>query len=1507
MAHEQGELTLRGYELLDRERKTNPDKVLVALTRIEKPWTAVHGEYVTLLLSIFLAGHPAHQLMNVTRIVDIARGLKALDQVLKLRPFVLALDLAALASRRKCLDLDKWLSSQFAQHGAQLVRATLEFVGHKVQHELKRQEPDHPPEPTILALNAATIAILMRVIRPHHELFPGNEVELFEEVRAQCLQFHPRHMIFSLKNTDSKPGMAITAFLPEIEAECDEIAVDKVVAALRQAKESDNQHDHGFFACFLHGLFDEHRFFNTYPANELSLTHRYHLIDSVPLGIAVRYVLDALRNPPESNWFRFGIQSLARSQARLGDDPRRGGDGDLEAPDERTLFKILFIVNGLAPTEFDSKVKDMAGRIEPLHFAWFPHSLELKMPQLVKRVLYETFVKLATLLHSDKTVQSSTERMLLDNLAVPYAKLELKLNLKFENEVLCKSLNVDLKDVEPTEILRNRPKELAAQAAAQAAVQAAAQGGAAVAPSTLFELALANLAAQQQQQQQQQQGGALLGPAGGAHDVDEHGLRAGFGGPADHALPAAGAPGDVGRLPPMLGAKQPGYSLSLQDTVSAALQNLPSLVVFDAQLPMFATNPALKRLICLAIDRAVREIIAPVVERSVTIAGISTRELTMKDFAMEGDESKMATAAHLMVQNLAGSLALVTCKQPLRLSMVTHARTLLLQNGFTDESLPEQAILVIVAENLDLACSVVEKVAMEKAVMEVDEGLSPAYLSRRAHRERSREAFWDTAAMAASHYSGMLPDSLRLKLGGLSPQQLQVYEDFARLRTPSLLSPAQDVEKFSALVVGLDEALVLDSSPSFGGVAQESDLRRIVQQIPVLAASSTSPDETALVCSQKVVQLLYRSETTLARDAHVFLLDRLCAISLKVAKEVSLWLIYAEDERKFSVPVTVALLQARFIAVAELDLQLAKFVVREFRASVVDFAANLLAACLGEVPPVATREQFSNTFEALNQAVRAGKATDAARTVLQDVQTRGSINVRGLSPGKLTSADEPGVREQLTYCFAEWVRLFQQSYNVEKSFVDFVVQLQKQGILKGEEISSLFFRVCAEVSIDSYIKNKAAGGTPATGIFQPVDAFARLITFMIKYHADPTGANNDKAKVHYMTKVLSIVVLVLANSHEELGPHFQTKPFFRFFSSLLSNLAGIESHLGPAYHQILVALSWVALMSHRLLAPKLLADPEKRDGYSAFLRQLVSLLRFLRPHLIRGQLSAPIRLLYVGTVRILLVLLHDHPDFLAQAAGALVDVIPPQAVQLTNLVLSSFASGDSLPDPLTPGLNLETLPGAQRTPPSLIDYAAALKVSGVSIVLEQYLAAKEPASFPYMVLSCIERAPTQDQPKEVSQPLVNALVMRLCVAALQQQKARGQSGFNAESESYLLFAELVHKADPELRYFLVCAAVNNLRAVSSHTAWFAAALTTLSGEAEDDAAREAILRVTVERSAAARPTPFGVTYLLSRLLQTHGAKIEHARSRPSSCPDRSLPIPVSRALAAIVDTQNAAL
>ena len=72
------------------------------------------------------------------------------------------------------------------------------------------------------------------------------------------------------------------------------------------------------------------------------------------------------------------------------------------------------------------------------------------------------------------------------------------------------------------------------------------------------------------------------------------------------------------------------------------------------------------------------------VERSVTIAGISTRELVVKDFATEPNDDKIRKAGHLMAQKLAGSLALVTCKEPLKSNLATHLRQFLADHGFNE-------------------------------------------------------------------------------------------------------------------------------------------------------------------------------------------------------------------------------------------------------------------------------------------------------------------------------------------------------------------------------------------------------------------------------------------------------------------------------------------------------------------------------------------------------------------------------------------------------------------------------------------------------------------------------------------------------------------------------------------------------------------------------------------------------------------------------------------------------
>jgi CCR4-NOT transcription complex subunit 1 len=127
-----------------------------------------------------------------------------------------------------------------------------------------------------------------------------------------------------------------------------------------------------------------------------------------------------------------------------------------------------------------------------------------------------------------------------------------------------------------------------------------------------------------------------------------------------------------------------------------------------------------------------------------------------------------------------------------------------------------------------------------------------------------------------------------------------------------------------------------------------------------------------------------------------------------------------------------------------------------------------------------------------------------------------------------------------------------------------------------------------------------------------MDALSKIFILLLKNYGDPNGAEVDESKIRYLNKILSIVVLVLVRSHEELGAEFDQRPFFRFFSSILNDLHSIEPSIRTAYAGCLRAFSsntlsmlqptllpgftfsWMSLVSHRLFMPKLLASSKDK-------------------------------------------------------------------------------------------------------------------------------------------------------------------------------------------------------------------------------------------------------------------------------------------------------------------------
>jgi CCR4-NOT transcription complex subunit 1 len=86
----------------------------------------------------------------------------------------------------------------------------------------------------------------------------------------------------------------------------------------------------------------------------------------------------------------------------------------------------------------------------------------------------------------------------------------------------------------------------------------------------------------------------------------------------------------------------------------------------------------------------------------------------------------------------------------------------------------------VVNDNLELACTIIEKTALDKAQRDIDKSLQQAYEARRRAKSMG-QSFYDLAAyqQQQSKFPASLPDSLKYKPGMASQQR--VYEDFARI------------------------------------------------------------------------------------------------------------------------------------------------------------------------------------------------------------------------------------------------------------------------------------------------------------------------------------------------------------------------------------------------------------------------------------------------------------------------------------------------------------------------------------------------------------------------------------------------------------------------------------------------------------------------------------------------------------------------------------------------------
>ncbi|XP_060519791.1 CCR4-NOT transcription complex subunit 1 isoform X2 [Cylas formicarius] len=1285
------------------------------------------------------------------------------------------------------------------------------------------------------------------------------------------------------------------------------------------------------------------------------------------------------------------------------------------APPEALQDKIAFIFNNLSQLNLKTKCDELRELVLEEYYPWLAQYLVMKrasiefnfhglysnfidtigMPDLYKMVVKETFRNIRVLLRSDKAIANFSDRSLLKNLGhwlgmltlarnkpilqieldlksllveayhkgqqellyvVPFvakvlescakskvfkppnpwtmalmnvlaelhSELDLKLTLKFEIEVLCKNLEIDVAHLKAAVYLKDPHRVNKIEYQLSPIVKK--ETGGSTSSSQIVNISDPELA------------NIIPGQATSSPIVQN----------------ASTTPTSSLTAPP---EPRFGYN-DIQINGMGAFQ---VHTVISPSILLFQTQPQLKPLVRTAIERAVQEWIAPVVDRSIKIALQTCEQIIRKDFALESDEDRMRMAAHYMVRNLTAGMAMITCRDQLLTAISTHLKQALNANLVTpsgqQKDMIEQAANIVATDNMELACCFIQKTAVEKAIPEIDKRLISEYELRRMARKEGR-CYCD--AIALTYQVERMPEPIRLKVGGLTSTQMAVYEEFAR-NIPGFLPNERD----ASLLMQKTAMTPLEPQPHpatpFPPVAQTTlpsdDMTLLFEKL------TAEVEQFIQLTGQQAQYLHMNNNMVVIRDCFVhFLRNRdvtppqaivqKCVESLQDClvptlndtdpvvlrfKEVIVRILKTmqdhrifgqqwtnkfttryltdcrDEQQRYNIDAVDTLIKSGLVNVPQYDMALAQCLENGLNYMGVSFAMQLVEHYLinDRSGSFISESDLCNTIEILAKIQTHTRPPPEGLGNMMDILRQNhdssvfgerapmgpTVHIHNgiLQVRAPNFEDPPGLVEKTDYLLRDWIGIYNsqhQGRDSTKAFSMFVHQMNVHGILKTDDLITRFFRLSTQLCVETVYRALQDKSNPNMNLIRPkcyhtLDAFVRLVALLVKHSGD---ANNTTTKIHLLNKVLGIVAGCLLQDHDTRTIEFHQMPYQRIFTMLFLELnapepvlEAINMHVLTAYCHTLHILrpskaagfcyAWLELVSHRVFMGRMLASAPQQKCWPLYAQLLVDLFKYLAPFLRNAELAKPVTYLYKGTLRVLLVLLHDFPEFLCDYHYGFCDVIPPNCIQMRNLILSAFPRNMRLPDPFTPNLKVDMLPEIAYGPRILTNISVIITPAQFKKDLDSYLKARAPVMFLSELRSNLQIS--NEPGVRYNIQLMNALVLYVGTQAIAYIRNKGHTpsmSTIAHSAHMDIFQNLAVDLDTEGRYLFLNAIANQLRYPNSHTHYFSCTLLYLFAEANTEAIQEQITRVLLERLIVNRPHPWGLLITFIELIKNPNYK-----------------------------------
>ncbi|XP_061382387.1 CCR4-NOT transcription complex subunit 1 isoform X1 [Danaus plexippus] len=1123
---------------------------------------------------------------------------------------------------------------------------------------------------------------------------------------------------------------------------------------------------------------------------------------------------------------------------------------------------------------------------------------------------------------------------LMNVLAELHQEPDLKLNLKFEIEVLCKNLSLDIADLKPSLYLKDPEKVRTIE------FQLSQPKPVKETPNVMPVNQTLVPAPQIQ----------LMPPQPQMIPVEDMSAAA--------PTPTAGLVANDPNLMGVLGLPEPRFNYL--DVNVSSTSAFGQKICFNPHIILFQNYPHLKQFVKPAIERSIQEWIHPVVDRSIKYALTTCEQIIRKDFSFDPDEVRMRTCAHHMMRNLTAGMAMITCREQIISTISTNLKAAFItalipttpqQFNTLQKDIIESAAAVLATENMELACAFIQKTAVEKALPELDKRLMNDYEMRKIARQEGRR-YYDPIVL--TYQTERIPERVRLRVGGPTDLQISVYEEFAcnipgfmPVRDAGMFIPKPSAQEqvpqmtFNQVmnpqqVYGTDEMGTLISAaelflsnalsvPSFA--VQATNMHTLLECLIIARRNRDIVSGYTLL--QRAVEGLLDGHIVQpgTNPEHAEMMTRYRDIHLRVlklledarvyghawtTKQITYCVSECRDELRYNLEAIDCLVRNHLINMPQYDLALAHLMDNGNNYVAVAFAMQVVQLYLVDDRNnvYATESDLYHTTDTLVRMMSHSRQPppEGLATLIETIRINQdpSTYLGERSPLGPTAhihngilqvrardyEDPPGLQEKTENLLREWRNVLLSpltEIEIGQNFNIYVHRMNMNGILKSDDMITRFFRIATQMCVENVYQllNEDRMNPPPVPpkrdkYYAMCDSFIKLVSLLIKNTAD---GGNPTPKLNLLNKILGIIAGCLLQDHEEHGSNFQQLPYHRLLLILFLDMNMAEPVLESMNYQVLTAFchtlriirpsvapgfcyAWLEIVAHRAFVNRVLAVTPQQKGWGMYSTLLIDLFKFLDPFLRNTELATPVMMLYKGTLKVLLVLLHDFPEFLCDYHYGFCDEIPPNCIQMRNLILSAFPRNMRLPDPFTPNLKVDLLAEITLPPRAVINYANIIPASQFKKDLDAYIKARAPVTFLSELRSNMQVV--NEPGRRYNSQLMNAVVLYVGTQAIAYIRAKGQTpnmSTIAHSAHMDIFQNFTVDFDYEGRYLFLNAIANQLRYPNSHTHYFSCCLLYLFAEANTEAVQEQITRMLLERLIVNRPHPWGLLITFIELIK----------------------------------------